>query len=271
MAGRLDGKVALIAGAGTVEEGWSNGKATSVLFAREGAKVFAADINLGAAEETCAIIGEEGGEGTAHQSDVTDEAAVEAMVAACLKTYGRIDILFNNVGIQRLGGPEDISTEDWDRLMTTNVKSMFLTCRHVLPVMVKQGGGAIVNNSSMASIRFSYPSVAYMASKGAVNQLTQNIAIEYATRGVRANAVLPGLMATPRITKRLRDVHGDNYPEKLQERHDMVPIGAMGDGWDVAYAVLFLASDEAKYITGVELPIDGGLAASLLGRAWQPE
>lgn len=270
MAGRLDGRVALIAGAGTVEEGWSNGKATSVLFAREGACVFAVDVNRAAAEETCRIIREEGGTCTPHQADVTDEAAVEAMVAACLDTYGRIDVLFNNVGIQRLGGPEDISVEDWDRLMTTNVKSMFLTCRHVLPVMVRQGKGAIINNSSMASIRFTYPSVAYMASKGAVNQLTQDIAIEYATRGIRANAVLPGLMATPRITKRLRDVHGDDYPAKLQERHDMVPIGAMGDGWDVAYAVLFLACDESKYITGVELPVDGGLAASLLGRPWRP-
>ncbi|MDH3236612.1 MAG: SDR family oxidoreductase [Alphaproteobacteria bacterium] len=271
MSGRLDGKVALVAGAGTVEEGWSNGKATAVLFAREGAKVLAVDLNMAAAQETATIISDEGGEATAHQTDVTDEAAVETMVEACLDAYGRIDILFNNVGIQHLGGPEAITGDDWDRLMTANVKSMFLTCRHVLPVMVKQGGGSIVNNSSMAAIRFTYPSVAYMASKGAVNQLTQNIAIEYATRGVRANAVMPGLMATPRITKRLRDVHGDNYPEKLQERHDMVPIGHMGDGWDVAHAVLFLASDEAKYITGVNLPVDGGLAASLLGRAWRPE
>ncbi len=269
MGERLKDKVAIVAGAGTVSPGWSNGKATSVLFAREGARVFAVDLTLEAAAETRMIIDGEGGECTAHAADVRVEAEVAAMVEACLAEYGRIDILFNNVGLQHLGGPEETGEDDWDRLMTANVKSMYLTCRHVLPVMVRQGGGAIVNNSSLAAIRFAYPSVAYAASKGAVNQLTQNIAIQYAAKGVRVNAVMPGLMATPRITKRLQDVHGDAYEEQLNQRHAMVPMGHMGDGWDVARAVLFLASDEAKYITGVELPVDGGLSGSLLGRPWK--
>jgi len=271
MAGRLQDKVAMIAGAGTVAPGWSNGKATSVLFAREGAKVFAVDRNQAAAEETRDIIIGEGGVCTAHRADVTSEDEIAGMVQACLDTYGRIDILFNNVGLQHLGGPEDITAEDWDRLMTANVKSMFLTCKHVLPVMVRQGGGSIVNNSSLAAIRFAYPSVAYAASKGAVNQLTQNIAVQYATKGVRVNAVMPGFMATPRITKRLQDVHGDAYEKELQKRHEMVPMGYMGDGWDVAYAVLYLASDEAKYVTGIELTVDGGQAASITGRPWRWE
>ena len=270
MPPRLQDKVALIAGAGSVVPGeWSNGKATSVLFAREGAKVFAVDLTPEAALETAAAIRSEGGACTPFAADVSKTADVEAMVAACLAAYGgRIDVLFNNVGLQALGGPEEVSEADWDRLMTVNVKPMYLACRAVLPVMVRQGGGAIVNNSSLASRRFLYPSVAYAASKGAVNQLTQNIAVQYAPRGVRANAVLPGLMATPRITKRLKDVHGDAYEAELRARDRLVPMGRMGDAWDVAHAVLFLASDEARYVTGIELLVDGGLAASGIGRPW---
>jgi len=156
-----------------------------------------------------------------------------------------------------------------DRVMAVNVKSMYLTCRHALPVMVKQRSGAIVNNSSLTSIRFTYPCLPYSVSKSAVNELTRSVAMQYAQHGIRANAVVPGLMATPRITKRLQDTYGDAYRDQLKERDDLIPLGRMGDAWDVAHAVLFLASDEAKYVTGIELVVDGGLSASVLGRPWR--
>ena len=165
----------------------------------------------------------------------------------------------------------ELDEADWDRLMTVNVKPMFLACKHVLPVMVEQGRGSIVNNSSLASLRFAYPAVAYSASKGAVNELTRNIAGQYAPQGIRCNAVLPGMMATPRITRRLREVHGDAFESVLEERAGIVPMRRAGTAWDVAYAVLFLASDESAYITGTEIVVDGGLAASVRGRPWSEE
>jgi len=269
MSGRLAGKIAIVAGAGSVAPGWSNGKATSVLFAREGAKVFAVDRDLDLARATVDAIRTEGGECIAHAADVSVERDVAGAVVACVERYGRIDVLFNNVGIQAVGGPEEIDEATWDRVMAVNVKSMYLACRHVLPVMVKQRSGAIVNNSSLTSMRFTYPCLPYSVSKAAVNELTRSVAMQYAQHGIRANAVVPGLMATPRITQRLQDTYGDAYREKLKERDDLVPLGRMGDAWDVAHAVLFLASDEAKYVTGIELVVDGGLSASVLGRPWR--
>jgi NAD(P)-dependent dehydrogenase (short-subunit alcohol dehydrogenase family) len=269
VSGRLTGKVALVCGAGSIAEGWSNGKATSVLFAREGARVFALDSDFARAQDTVQAIRAEGGEALAHAADVSVEGEVAAAVAACLAQYGRIDVLFNNVGIQAVGGPEEIDEALWDRVMAVNVKSMYLTCRHVLPVMVKQRAGAIVNNSSLTSIRFTYPCLPYSVSKGAVNELTRSVAMQYAQHGIRVNAVIPGLMATPRITHRLKASHGDAYSEKLKERDELIPLGRMGDAWDVAQAVLFLASDEARYITGTELVVDGGLSASALGKPWR--
>lgn len=269
MSGRLAGKVALVCGAGSIAAGWSNGKATSVLFAREDAKVFALDQDLGRARETVAAIEAEGGDALAHAGDVSLEHDVANAVAACVARFGRIDVLFNNVGIQAVGGPEDIDEALWDRVMAVNVKSMYLTCRHVLPVMVKQRAGVVVNNSSLTSIRFTYPCLPYSVSKSAVNELTRSVAMQYAQHGIRANAVVPGLMATPRITHRLEASHPDTYREKLEERDAMIPLGRMGDAWDVARAVLFLASDESKYITGTELVVDGGLSASVLGKPWR--
>jgi NAD(P)-dependent dehydrogenase (short-subunit alcohol dehydrogenase family) len=269
VSGRLAGKVAFVAGAGSIAEGWSNGKATSVLFAREGATVFAVDSDAARARDTVEAIRAEGADAQAHVADVSVESEVAAAAAACMARFGRIDVLFNNVGIQAVGGPEEIDEALWDRVMAVNVKSMFLTCRHVLPIMVKQRAGAIVNNSSLTSIRFTYPCLPYSTSKGAVNELTRSVAMQYAQHGIRANAVVPGLMATPRITSRLKRSHGEGFREKLKERDDLVPLGRMGDAWDVAHAVLFLASDEAKYITGIELVVDGGLSASVLGRPWR--
>jgi NAD(P)-dependent dehydrogenase (short-subunit alcohol dehydrogenase family) len=265
MGERLQGKVALVTGAGSIGPGWGNGKATAVLFAREGAQVFAVDRNLEAAQETVAILRGEGSEGTAYAGDVSVAAEVEAMVAACLERYGRIDVLHNNVGILDVGGPVELSEEQWDRLFAVNVKSMFLTCKYVLPVMERQGKGAIVNVSSISSIRWvGYPSVSYSASKGAVNQLTRSIAVQYAARGIRANCVLPGAMNTPMIREPLKDVYGPGGVEEMIRRRDaMVPMGKMGDAWDVAYAALFLASDEARYVTGAGLVVDGGLTCQV--------
>lgn len=263
---RLAGKVAIVAGAGAIAEGWSNGKATSVVFAREGAAVLAVDRDLEAARETEAIIRSEGGMCTAHQADVAVAAEVDAMVEACLGAYGRIDVLFNNVGLQIVGGPLDISEDDFERLMAVNVKSMYLTCRAVIPVMLRQGGGAIVNNASTAGIRYTYPNVGYAASKGAVRQLTQSIGVQYAAQGIRCNAVLPGYIATPRITARLKRSNPDDWQEKLQERVGPVPAGRFGSAFDVAYAVLYLASDEAGFVNATEIVVDGGQSASAAGK-----
>ncbi len=263
MSERLKDKVALVTGAGSIGPGWGNGKATAVQFAREGARVFAVDVRKDAVEETRGIIAGEGGRCVAHVADVSDASAVTAAVEACLETYGRIDVLHNNVGIVQVGGPEDISESDWDRLMDVNVKSMYLTCRHVLPHMVRQGKGSVINVSSIASFHsLGYPSVSYCASKGAVNALTRNIALHYAAKGVRCNAILPGLLNTPLIHASVTGAYRD--PEEMVRRRDaQCPMGHMGDAWDVAHAALFLASDEARYITGAELVIDGGITLKL--------
>lgn len=258
---RLNDKIVIVTGAGSSGPGWGNGKATAVLFAREGAKVLAVDLRPSAVQETKAIIEQEGGECACFTADVSNCEQVKALIEHCVAAYGRIDVLHNNVGILAVGGPEELSEEVWDHLIVVNLKSMFLTCKYVLPIMAKQRHGAIVNISSIASIRYTgYPSVAYNATKGAVNQLTQNIAVQYASQGVRANCVLPGLMNTPMIQQPLKDTYGrGGVDEMIRRRNEMVPMGTMGDAWDVAYASLFLASDEAKYITGALLVVDGGV------------
>jgi len=261
MGNRLAGKIAVITGAGSSGPGWGNGKATAVLFAREGAKIVAIDIRPEAAEETRILINNEKGECVCFAADVSKTDQVREVIARCISIYGRIDILHNNVGILALGGPPDTSEDVWDRVIAVNVRSMFLTCKYVLPIMISQATGAIVNVSSIASIRYTgYPSVAYNASKGAINQLTQNIAVQYASNGIRANCVLPGLMNTPMIREPLKNAYGEGGVEEMIRKRDVVvPLGKMGDAWDVAYASLFLASDEARYITGTMLVVDGGL------------
>lgn len=265
MGDRLKNKVAIVTGAGSVGPGWGNGKATAVLFAREGAKVLAVDNNPEAADETRKIIEREGGECRTQQTDVSQAEQVETMVNRCLEIYGKVDILHNNVGILHVGGPVDISEEQWDQVFAINVKGMFLTCKYVLPIMESQSKGVIVNISSFAAIRYTgYPAVSYHASKGAVNQLTQSIAIQYAPMGIRANAILPGFMNTPMIVEPLKDTYGTGgVKEMIRQRDAMVPMGKMGTGWDVAYAALFLASEESRYITGIELLVDGGLTCKV--------
>ncbi len=261
MGERLKDKVAIVTGAGSIGPGWGNGKATAVLFAREGAKVFAVDINPEAVEETKAIIDAEGGICAIRATDVSKASDVEEMVDSCLDAYGRIDILHNNVGIIELGGCVEASEESWNRANDVNLKSVFLTCKYALPHMEAQGGGAIVNISSIASIRWlGVPYVSYAATKGGINQITKSIAIQYAKKNIRANAILPGFMNTPMVAAGLAEAYADGDVEKMIAiRDDLCPTGKMGDAWDVAYAALFLASDEAKYITGTELVVDGGL------------
>jgi NAD(P)-dependent dehydrogenase (short-subunit alcohol dehydrogenase family) len=261
MGERLKDKVAIVTGAGSVGPGWGNGKATAVLFAREGASVLGADISLAAVEETKGIIDQEGGDCTVYEADVSKSDEVKAMVERCIQTYGRIDILHNNVGIIVVGGPVETSEETWDRVNAVNLKSMFLTCKYVLPHMERQGGGAIVNISSIAAIRYTgIPYLTYYTTKAGILQLTQSIALEYAERNIRANAILPGLMNTPMIVEPLKEAYGGGDVEKMIEiRDNQCPTKKMGDAWDVAYAALFLASDEAKYITGTQLVVDGGI------------
>jgi len=260
---RLKGKVAMVVGAGSIGPGWGNGKATAVTFAREGASVFCVDRNGAAAEETVKIITEEGGKAAAFTADVSRASEVEAMVAACLKAYGRIDVLDNNVGIAEVGSVVEVAEAEWDRVFAVNLKSAYLSMKHVIPVMIKQGGGSIINISSIASIRhvgISY--VSYNASKAAMNQMTRSTAVEFASRHVRVNAILPGLMKTPMVehSAGLAASYAKGDVEEMWKKRDaQVPMGHMGDAFDVANAALFLASDESRYVTGITLVVDGGL------------
>ncbi len=262
MGNRMQGKVVLVAGAGASGPGWGNGKAAAVLYAREGARVFAADLKLAAAEETCSIITSEGGMAHAHQANVASSDSVAAMADACIERFGRIDVLHNNVGIVEVGGPVETSEESWNRVIAVNQTSIFLTCKHVLPHMVAQRKGAIVNIGSVAGTRWiGFPYLAYSAAKAAVIAMTQNIALQYAPQGIRANCVLPGLMNTPLIREPLAATYGGDVDSMIEQRNKLSPTGEMGDAWDTAYAALFLASDEARYITGTNLIVDGGLSA----------
>jgi len=266
MPGRLQGKVAIVTGAGSSGPGWGNGKATAVLFAREGAHVVAVDLKREAVEETVGIIRDEGNRGEAYVADVTEAADVDGLVRHCIATHGRIDVLHNNVGIVEVGGPVATEEASWDRVVDVNLKSMYLTCKAVLPQMERQGRGAIVNISSIAGIRWlGVPYVSYAASKAGILGLTQSIAMEYAKKGVRANAILPGLMNTPMIVKPLAGIYGQGDVDKMvAARSAQCPTGKMGDAWDVAYAALYLASDEAKYVTGAQLVVDGGLTCKVV-------
>ena len=274
MSGKLQDRVVIVVGAGSVGPGWGNGKAAAVLYARAGAKVLAVDINPDAAAETAGIIAGEGGTAETFAADVSKADRVEAMVEACLDRFGRLDVLHNNVGIIAPTPTAEVSEAEWDRMHAVNLKSMFLTCRAALPVMERNdfrvdgdgrkiGRGAIVNVSSISGIRWlGVPYITYAVTKGGVLPLTRTIALEYAGRGIRANAILPGLMDTPMVVEPLKDAYGDGDIVRMAEaRNAQCPTGYMGDGWDVGHAAVFLASDDARYITGAELVVDGGFSA----------
>jgi len=262
MTGRLQDRVAIVTGAGSVGPGWGNGRATAVRFAEEGAKVFAVDRDPARTAETVDKVRAAGGEIIVHPCDVTDSAAVKAMVVACLARYGRIDILVNNVGGSAPGGPVELSEEAWDAQVDTNLTSVFLTCKHVLPVMETQGKGAIVNVASTSGIRFTGAfQVGYAATKAGVIQFSRVVAVQYAAKGIRVNTVVPGQLHTPMVEARLaRQRAGGDVAALLQQRLERIPIGFAGDGRDTANAALFLVSDEARFVTGTELVVDGGMS-----------
>lgn len=259
MADRLKDRVALMFGAGCCAPGIGNGRATAMAYAREGARLVAVDNNREAAEETARMIRAEGGQAVAVTGDVTEAAQVNAAVAAAREAFGgRIDILHNNVGITSMGGPVEESLESWEHVMRSNLTGAFLTCKAVLPVMIEQGKGAIVNISSLAAIRYTgYPYSSYYASKAGLNHFTIGLALQYARQGIRANVIMPGLMNTPLIHQQISGQY-ESTEAMMKARDEACPMGQMGTPWDIAMAAVFLASDESKFITGVCLPVDGG-------------
>ncbi|HVW28350.1 MAG TPA: SDR family NAD(P)-dependent oxidoreductase [Polyangiaceae bacterium] len=262
---RLAGKVAIVVGAGqTPGDTIGNGRAAAVLFAREGAKVLAVDRDLRSAEETAEMIKKEGGACSAFEADVTREADARAFVAACVQRYGRIDVLHNNVGIGTGdGGLSRLTEEAWDHVFDVNLKSAFFACKHAVPVMREQQSGSIINISSIASV-CSAGILAYKSSKAALNAFTHGLAMLHAKHGIRVNAILPGLMNTPMAIESISQARQIPKEELVRARDSLIPLGGkMGTAWDVAYAALFLASDEAKFVTGVLLPVDGGQSSRI--------
>ncbi|MDB5360986.1 MAG: 3-oxoacyl-ACP reductase [Rhodospirillales bacterium] len=259
MADRMRDKVALVLGAGSSGPGWGNGKAAAVLYAREGATLVAVDVRLDAARETAGIVAAEGGTAIAFAGDVTDEDQIQHIVADTLARFGRIDVLHNNVGITDIGELEDITKERWQRVMDINLTGAMLATKAVVPAMLRQGGGAVVNISSTAAVHINdYRYFSYSASKAGLNHLTRALAVRYAKDNIRVNAIMPGLMNTPLIHRQIAGAYADTA-QMMAARDAKSPMGRMGDAWDVARAALFLASDEAAYITGVCLAVDGGL------------
>jgi NAD(P)-dependent dehydrogenase (short-subunit alcohol dehydrogenase family) len=251
---RLKDRVAIVTGAGSVGPGIGNGKATAILFAREGAKVACADRNLAAAEETVGMIKSAGGEATAIQADVTKESDAQRLVEATISQYGKLDILFNNVGGARGSMSLSVTVEDWDATFDLNLKSVMLVCKYAVPEMIRNGGGTIVNNASMAAYQ-SHPLYAYSASKAGVIALTRCLAVGFARHNIRVNCVAPGFMDTPMVAP----IMDENRLRLVQAR---VPLKRHGKAEETAYTVLFLASPDASYITGQTIPVDGGLSAT---------
>lgn len=262
--GRLADKVAVVVGAGqTPGETLGNGRATALRFAEEGARVLLVDRNEASAEETLALVRERGGEGSVCAADITREADAERIVATCRERYGCLDVLHNNVGIGTGDrGPTSMTEEVWDRIFATNLKGIMFVCKHALPVMREQGRGVITNISSVAAV-CAVGIVAYKSSKAALNAYTHSLATGNARYGIRANVIMPGLMNTPMAIEGYVAA-GRDRAELVAARDAQVPLGRrMGDAWDVANAALFLASDEARFITGVSLPVDGGQSARI--------
>jgi NAD(P)-dependent dehydrogenase (short-subunit alcohol dehydrogenase family) len=261
MGGRLQDRIAIVTGAGCIGPGWGNGRAIATRFAEEGAKIFAVDRDLDSVAETVERVKAAGGEIVTHQCDVTGAASVEVMVKTCLERFGRIDVLVNNVGGSAAGGPVEMSEDVWDAQVDYNLKSVFLTLKHVLPIMERQKSGAVVNVASTSGLRWTGSAqVAYAATKAGVIQLSRVVAVQYADKGIRVNTVVPGQLHTPMVEARLAQQRtGGDVEALLKSRLERIPLGFMGDGRDTANAALFLASDEARFVTGTEIVVDGGM------------
>jgi NAD(P)-dependent dehydrogenase (short-subunit alcohol dehydrogenase family) len=257
---RLTGKVAIVTGAGSAGPGWGNGRAAAVLFAAQGARVVAVDRDAAAIEETLERTAELGGEVEAYCCDVTDAPAVGALIGHVRERLGRIDVLVNNVGGSAPGGPVEMDEAVWDAQLEFNLKSVFLMCKHALPVMAEQRAGSIVNISSASGLRWTgSPQIAYASAKAAIAQFSRVTAVEYAARGIRVNTVTPGQLHTPLVETRLVAQRGGDLNALLAARRARIPLGFMGDGRDVAYAALYLASDESRFVTGADIVVDGGM------------
>ena len=266
MAGRVEGKVAVLIGGGqTAGETVGNGRATALVLAREGARVFVVDRDLESADETAKMIKEQGGVASSCQADVTSEEQVEIAIKSCVEQFGRLDILHNNVGASvalKDGSATELETDAFDKIYAVNLRGMWLPSKHALPVMREQNNGSIINISSMAVFSGSYPFVGYKTTKAAIIALTENIASANAEYSIRANTVLPGLINTPMAIE-ARVTAGADRGELVAQRDGQVPLGRkMGTGWDIANASLFLHSDEAQFITGIALRVDGGRSIS---------
>ena len=250
MSGRLAGKVAIVTGAGSSGPELGNGKATAILFAREGTKVLCADAYEERAQETVAAITKEGNTASAFKCDVSKAADCKAMVEAAVQRYGRLDILDNNVGISVRADVLEVTEAQWDKVMAVNVKSIVLTSKYAIPQMVKCGGGSIINISSVAGLRANQ-STPYSTSKAAVIGITRSMAGDHGRQGIRVNCIVPGLIYGPMVAARMD-------PALRETRRNAAPLGTEGNGWDIGWAAVFLASDEARWITGVALPVDAG-------------
>lgn len=260
--GRLAGKVALVTGAGSVGPGWGNGRAIAVRFAQEGASVYGVDLDPARLIETARLVAEAGGTFASGACDVTSSASIADMVAGCIEKFGRIDVLVNNVGGSAKGGPVEMSEEVWDAQIDHNLKSVFLTCKHVLPHMLAQGSGAIVNISSTSGLRWTGAAqIAYAATKAGVIQFSRVLAVQYAKQGIRVNTVVPGQLHTPMVEVRLAGQRaGGDVDELLRQCQSRIPLPFMGDGRDTANAALYLACEESRFVTGTEIVVDGGMS-----------
>ena len=264
-AGLLRDRVSLVIGGGSIAPGWGIGKAVAAAYAREGARVAVADVNLDAATDTAEIIACSGGDAVPFGVDVTDDDSIGSMLEAVQSEFGVIDILHNNVGLAKAGDPSLTTPEDWRRIQDANVTALHITTQAVLPGMKKRRRGVILTTSSIAAKRhLGYPSLAYATTKAAALHFTRTLAIEVAPFGIRANTIVAGLIDTPRIKIYLKNAYdGCSVDEMRAKRNRVVPLGRMGGSWDVAEAAVFLASDRASYITGTELVVDGGLSMTV--------
>ena len=253
---RLQGKVAIVTGAGSRADGIGNGRATAIVMARHGARVMLVDAVVEWARKTASVIEAEGGICEIVEGDVSDDASCKTIVAQTINAWGRLDILVNNVGITGpRGNALEVDADAWDRAMRVNVASMMLMAKHAIPEMVRSGGGSIVNLTSVAGLQGGHPSLLYPTSKGAVISLTRAMAAHHGRQGIRVNCIAPGTVYTPMVASR------GMTPEMRKARSERTLLGTEGTGWDIGYGALFLASDEARWITGITLPIDGGATA----------